>query len=469
MANAQINVKFIINRRGGRNLSHDGFIYRQIRKSGDRTFWRCSTSGCSASLSTLNDIPVNFGRHPHTHASDPANVVAKQIMNQITNRCAESVRPIPSIFDEELNQLRDNEWDDSSKAVVQHLPTFYSAKSSLYRARRKQTPPLPKTMTDINLKGRWTETSTGEQFLLFDDGEGNNRILAFATSENLADLAASDVFFSDGTFYTCPTLFHQIYSIHTQIDGIMTPMIYALLPGKSQTIYTRFFTLLQEHMTNFNIPFQPTTAFVDFEIATHNAIRSVFPGIDVKGCFFHFTQCIWRKAQSTGLQTLYRDNDDVRLLVRRAAALPLIPMERVEDVWFQALEDANDADIPHPLLPFTDYVTEQWVDGDKATWNHFLTEGPRTTNHLEAWHGKLKRRVMHAHPNIYTIIQMFKDMQNMNDIGRIQRDAGAPTQPRKKKYVNIDRRLATLKDRYQTGTIDLMTYADSASQLLHLG
>lgn len=63
-------------------------------------------------------------------------------------------------------------------------------------------------------------------------------------------------------------------------------VIYALLPGKSQTIYARFFTLLQEHMTNFNIPFHPTTAFVDFEIATHKAIRSVFPGIDVKGCFF---------------------------------------------------------------------------------------------------------------------------------------------------------------------------------------
>lgn len=136
-------------------------------------------------------------------------------------------------------------------------------------------------------------------------------------------------------------------------------------------------------------------------------------------------------------------------------------MERVEDVWFQALEDANDADIPHPLLPFTDYVTEQWVNGDKTTWNHFLTEGPRTTNHLEAWHRKLKRRVMHSHPNIYTIIQMFKDMQNMNDISRIQRDAGAPTKPRKKKYVNIDRRLATLKDRYQTVTIDLMTAAAS--------
>ncbi|XP_060068385.1 uncharacterized protein LOC132548532 [Ylistrum balloti] len=249
----------------------------------------------------------------------------------------------------------------------------------------------------------------------------------------------------------------------------MTPVVYALLPGKSQAIYSRFFTLLQNHMAHFDIPLRPTTAFVDFVVAAHNAIRHVFHAITIKGCFFHFTQCIWRKAQSTGLQTLNRDNNDVKLLVRRAAVLPLIPLDRIEDVWFQTLQEADDADIPHPVLPFTDIVTEQWIEGDRTTWNHFSTEGPRTTNHLEAWHGKLKENVLHAHPNIYTIIQTFKDIQDMNDISRIQRDAGGTIQPRKKKYANIDRRLATLKDRYQTGTIELMTYADSASELLHLG
>ncbi|OWF53655.1 hypothetical protein KP79_PYT25464 [Mizuhopecten yessoensis] len=170
-------------------------------------------------------------------------------MSQITNHCVESISPIPSIFDEELNQLRDNDWDDTSKVVVQRLPIFYTVESSLYRACRKQTPPLPKTLTDITLDGRWTETSTSKPYLLFDDGKQNNRMIAFATSENLAELATSDVFFSDGTFYTCPTMFHQIYSNHVQIEGIVTPVVYVLLPGKSLAIYNRFLTLLQEHMT----------------------------------------------------------------------------------------------------------------------------------------------------------------------------------------------------------------------------
>jgi hypothetical protein len=53
------------------------------------------------------------------------------------------------------------------------------------------------------------------------------------------------------------------------------------------------------------------------------------------------------KAQTTGLQIFYRDNEEVRTLIRRAAVLPPIPLDRMEDVWFQALEDLEDADIPH--------------------------------------------------------------------------------------------------------------------------
>ena len=97
--------------------------------------------------------------------------------------------------------------------------------------------------------------------------------------------------------------------------------------------------------------------------------------------------------KSTGKRTLipYRDNDDVRTLVRRAGILLLIPLASVEDVWFHALEDRDNADITQLAQPFTDYVTDQWVEGDRSFWNHYGTEGPRTTNNIEGWHSKLKK------------------------------------------------------------------------------
>ena len=63
---------------------------------------------------------------------------------------------------------------------------------------------------------------------------------------------------------------------------------------------------------------------------------------------------------------------------------------------------------------------------------------------------------------------MFKDIQNANEIGLIQKAVGGKTRPHAKRYQTIDYRLSILKERYETSVLELMAYADSASQLLHL-
>jgi hypothetical protein len=51
---------------------------------------------------------------------------------------------------------------------------------------------------------------------------------------------------------------------------------------------------------------------------------------------FHFFQCIWRKTQKCGLQTYYKENNDITRLVRRAAVLPLVTQHIVVATgrWF---------------------------------------------------------------------------------------------------------------------------------------
>ena len=140
------------------------------------------------------------------------------------------------------------------------------------------------------------------------------------------------------------------------------------LPGKSQATYTRFFTLIKDKIADSGLVFSPTSAMADFETAVPNSMRDIFPDINTKGCFFHFTQSIWRKAQATGLQIPYH-TETMTTLVRRAAILPLMLLASVQDVWFQALGDRNNADITQLIQHFTDYVTDQWVEGDRSLWN----------------------------------------------------------------------------------------------------
>lgn len=116
----------------------------------------------------------------------------------------------------------------------------------------------------------------------------------------------------------------------------------------------------------------------------------MFPGIANKGCFFHFTQAIWRTAQLTKLQIPHKEDDNVK---QRRAAIPPpppVPLDSTEDVWFRALKN-NVADPTDTTKIFTDYVTEQWVNGDRLLWNHLDIGGPRTNNSLKEWQGRLKR------------------------------------------------------------------------------
>lgn len=115
----------------------------------------------------------------------------------------------------------------------------------------------------------------------------------------------------------------------------MYPLVYVLLPGKSQDIYTRFFTLLKSKMADLYLPLNTMTVFINFKSAWHNALKMVFPTTNIKGCFFHYTQCIWRKAQQTSLQQLYNNKSQTLPLHGQSHQ----PIDRKNGNWTNRVYD----------------------------------------------------------------------------------------------------------------------------------
>ena len=135
-------------------------------------------------------------------------------MQQIKKRCREETTPVPTIYEQEVVKLRNPEWNDESQQVVEKLPTFESCRGNFYNERSKLIPALPPTRADIVLEGKWTLTTANDRFLMVDDG-ADDRILVFTTQQNLTHLVAADVIYGDGTFYTSPDIFTQLYIFHT--------------------------------------------------------------------------------------------------------------------------------------------------------------------------------------------------------------------------------------------------------------
>ena len=155
---------------------------------------------------------------------------------------------------------------------------------------------------------------------------------------------------------------------------------------------------------------------------------------------------------------------DFRLLARRSKALPLVPVDRVDDVWVDALDAAPQGEV---VVRYCDYVTTSWVEGpyEKPMWNHFGNTGHRTNNNIEGWHHKLNSMTS-CHPNIFDFIKLIKCEQSGTEVKMAQLRSHPRAPARKRRYVEVDQRLTRERDRLRNGDITALQYTDCVSHIL---
>ncbi|CAF1204231.1 unnamed protein product, partial [Didymodactylos carnosus] len=119
-------------------------------------------------------------------------------------------------------------------------------------------------------------------------------------------------------FHVAPKLFEQMYSIHDSIRGKTLPLLYALLPNKTQGTDEELFKIVDQYIQH-----KPKYVTIDFEKAAENALATVFPQCDIFSCFFHFKQCELR------LRKEFLENADSRHTMKNLVALAFVPQQNV--------------------------------------------------------------------------------------------------------------------------------------------
>ena len=126
-----------------------------------------------------------------------------------------------------------------------------------------------------------------------------------------------------------PDLFCQLYMIHSTHNNRVYADLYCLLPDKKTETYTRMFTLTMQRALSYGYYFYPGTCMIDFELAVHNVIRTIFPDCIIKGCLFHFSQALWRKLQEVELSKSHRNNGEIKERFRLFWGLPFVPVPHI--------------------------------------------------------------------------------------------------------------------------------------------
>ncbi len=113
--------------------------------------------------------------------------------------------------------------------------------------------------------------------------------------ENLVLLCNVDTVLMDGTFDAVPALFAQLYTLHVFKEDKLLPVVYCLLPDKTTATYNNMFRHIHNECVARGLQLDPATFLTDFESGIMPAIAAEFPNATHRGCYFHFTQAIWRQ------------------------------------------------------------------------------------------------------------------------------------------------------------------------------
>ncbi|CAF1256091.1 unnamed protein product [Didymodactylos carnosus] len=290
------------------------------------------------------------------------------------------------------------------------------------------------------------------------------------------------MWYCDGTFYVCPSIFYQIYSVHGyNNDGIMASYVFCSLPGKSEELYRGMFEKLFNHMIQMNLCVRLRRVTIDFELAVANVFIKHFPYVEVKYCLFHFGQNLFRKFQNLGtyqsascsiiiltiascfrLTVGIQNDEQLRTWFRSFAAVALLPLTHMIFGFNYLMQ--NKPNYPQ-LTSFLQYFHDTYVAFSSfppPTYNHFVNFSPPTTSHVEDRYLKWKKRSTSAHPNIYCTIDLLRQEQSLGAFSSVRDHMGAPQPKRRRNQQIAENSLQKLWLRFCEQKLDMVSFLNAA-------
>lgn len=389
--------KVIKGNRGGKVLVVDGYRYQNRGIVGGNMGWRCwRRKECNASLKTsifeVREGPVDPDirviRH-HSHEPDDGVIErAEQREEMIATIKQNPCTPVGRVYKSTVSDIfRRNTQGGGDREP--NVAEFNSFKSILTRARSKGMPPIPRRVEDVNIQGTWAESWQDERFLLHIDNDWG--ISIFATDDDLRTLSQCRNVYMDGTFRSCPRPYEQFFTILGNYHGHIIPLCKVLMVNRDIGSYRQVFSVLKQRIRLItHSRWRPRKIVCDFEQGLINAAETEFPNASIRGCYFHFTQSLWRRIQELGLSVGYRDDVSLQGFLRKILALGYLPLQLVAMNFnlIRAGEEAVRLIRRYPSLRnFLDYVHNNYINGTfpPQLWNVYdRNMDQRTNNHVES-------------------------------------------------------------------------------------
>lgn len=127
---------------------------------------------------------------------------------------------------------------------------------------------------------------------------------------------------------------------------------------KTRRAYEHLFKYLKKNIIDLG---NGASIMTDFEVAMRNALRAIFPQIELNCCWFHFTQAAKKRAMQTPQLIPYLlQNEKARAIYYKLLSLPLLPAKDIVP-QFQKLKVLALANNKAVFKDFIKYYENQWI------------------------------------------------------------------------------------------------------------
>ncbi|KAL8576712.1 hypothetical protein ACOMHN_025185 [Nucella lapillus] len=299
-------------------VDSDGYAYGIHRERRGVTHWRCMRRGkdfkCQAMVRQEGDV-FSHGIHEHAHASDTGTATKAKLVRDVKEEAL--VNPFQSAY-----TIAECLVTQVDRAPNQR-PVDYLGK--IGNRRRQQGRPKHPTDLEFDL----TMDHVPAEFEMAYITVGTRRHLLFLPQHQLDLLKTACRWFVDATFKVVKAPFTQLWSVHTfaRVDNKTTqlPLAFALMSGKRRRNYQAVLRALEGKLRRLHGEdafFSLEAALADFEAAVWQAFRQEFPGVELRGCSFHWGQAVFRK--ELGMQQGFNTDPALHHYCKQLLALPYL-------------------------------------------------------------------------------------------------------------------------------------------------
>ena len=235
----------------------------------------------------------------------------------------------------------------SASEIAKFTKGYMHYKSGFDAIRAKNKPKIPKELDDFNFDNKefekFRKTIHKKEFLQYDNlCKDGKRSMIFASEAGVKLLSNSTRWQSDGTFFCAPKPFKQAYYIMGGAPGEkLLPVVYILMQSRTYIAYEDVFSRLKACAERYGVSLAPRLVLLDFEKAARKALKFSFPGIKIKGSFFHNKQAFGRWIFKNGYKVTYAINLEFNKWLNKLASLAIVPIQQIDDAWHLIVSESN--------------------------------------------------------------------------------------------------------------------------------